>query len=62
MAIKEDFFALFLKFFALGIFFTWIYNVLCIRSGRKITNNCYSTMSDGILDGIFSHSSQNFSV
>ena len=28
-------------------------------SGRKRKNNCYSTMSDGILEGIFPHSQQN---
>ena len=30
-------------------------------SGRKRKNNCYSTMSDGILEGIFPHSQKNLS-
>ena len=33
----------------------------CTGSGRKRINDCVSTMSDKILDGIFPHSSQNLS-
>ena len=66
MVITEDFFALFLKLFALGIFLRGFQCPLisghCAGSGRKRINDWYSTVRDGIVDGIFPYSSLNLSV
>lgn len=64
MVITEDFLAFFNNCLPLEFSCTWILQCALISdrfagSGRKRKNNCYSTMSDGILVEIFPHSQQN---
>ena len=65
MVITEEYFCIILKLFVLGFFFTWIYNVLLRLSfqrplNQQRMNDGYSTMSDGILNGIFLIVHRNF--
>ena len=66
MVITEDFF---LYYFLNSLHFEFFYMDLqcpligdCCTGCGRMRNDCYSTMSDGILGRIFPHSSQNLSV
>ena len=65
MVITEEYFCIIFEIVGPWIFFTWIYNVLLRLSfqrplNQQRMNHGYSTMSDGILNGIFLIVHRNF--
>ena len=65
MVITEEYFCIIFEIVGPWIFFTWIYNVLLRLSfqrplNQRRMNHGYSTMSDGILNGIFLIVHRNF--
>ena len=53
MVITEEFFGVILKLFACGIFYVDLQCPLISGRCNGRVNDGYSTMSDGIFDGIF---------